>query len=206
MPILAYRGLGLSASTMGAVMSIAAAGAVIGTFFAQRVSRRLGAARMMPVSIFLHSFVGLGILLAPMLPSAVVLAATLALYGTFMVWYNVSTAAVRQARVPAQDQAVSHAAFRTITWGVIPLSVFASGIIVQLLTGGFGILNAARIAMVFGTLIGAVFAWIPMLGLQGRIVREKAEAQTAAEPAAPDSPAELAPVGEGRRDPGTRTT
>jgi MFS family permease len=184
MPILAYRGLGLSVATMGVVMSVAAAGAVAGTLVAQRVSRRFGPARMMPWSIFLHSVVGLGILAAPLLPSALVLGATQTLYGIFMVWYNVNCAAVRQARVPVRDQAVSHAAFRTITWGVIPLSVFASGIIVTALTGHFGILNASKITMVFGTLIGTLFAALPMAGLQRLINREKAAAATVAPVAA----------------------
>jgi MFS family permease len=159
---------------MGVVMSVAAAGAVVGTFFAQRVSRRLGPARMMPWSIWLHSVVGLGILAAPAFPPAIVLGATLTLYGIFMVWYNVSCAAVRQARVPSADQAVSHAAFRTITWGVIPVSVFVGGVMVNQLTGGFGILNATKITMVIGTLIGTLFAAIPLSGLQSLINREKA--------------------------------
>ena len=174
MPMLAYRGLGLSVATMGVVMSVAAAGAVLGTFIAQRISRLLGPARMMPWSIWLHSVVGLGILAAPALPPAIVLGVTLTLYGIFMVWYNVSCAAVRQARVPASDQAVSHAAFRTITWGVIPVSVFVGGVMVELLTGGFGILNATKITMVIGTLIGTLFAAIPLAGLQTLINREQA--------------------------------
>jgi MFS family permease len=188
MPVLAYRGLGLSVGALGAAMSVAAVGAVIGTLFAQRVSRQLGAARMMPWSIWLHSVVGLGILAAPTLPSAVVLGAVLTLYGIFMVWYNVSTAAVRQARVPSSDQAVSHAAFRTITWGVIPISVFVGGVMVEALTEGYGILNATKITMVIGTLIGTLFAAIPLAPLQGKIDREKEaelqarRAESAAEP------------------------
>lgn len=183
-PMLAYRGLGLSVATMGVVMSIAAAGAVVGTFYARRVSLRLGAARMMPWSIFLHSAVGLGVLAAPALPAAPVLCVTLTFYGIFMVWYNVSTAAVRQARVPVADQAVSHAAFRTITWGVIPLSVFVGGVLVQALTGDYGILNATKITMVFGTLIGTLFAAIPLAGLQARIDRENAALEAADAPGA----------------------
>lgn len=195
MPVLAYRGLGLSVGALGAAMSVAAVGAVLGTFVAPRVSRRLGAARMMPVSIFLHSVVGLGILAAPALPPAIVLGATLTLYGIFMVWYNVSTAAVRQARVPSADQAVSHAAFRTVTWGVIPVSVFMGGVIVELLTDSYGILNATKITMVFGTLIGTLFAALPLLPLQGRIDREKAEAERAA--AAPPEVGSTAPAPAG---------
>jgi MFS family permease len=174
MPMLAYRGLGLSVGTMGVVMSVAAVGAVIGSMYAQRVSKRLGPHRMMPWSIFLHSVVGLGILAAPMLPSALVLGTTLTLYGIFMVWYNVSCAAVRQVRVPVSDQAVSHAAFRTITWGVIPLSVFVGGVLVESLTGGMGVLNATKTTMVFGTLIGTIFAALPLAGLQSMIDRERA--------------------------------
>ncbi len=172
MPLLAYRGLGLSVGTLGAVMSVAAGGAVIGTLFAQRVARRLGAARMMPWSIWLHSVVGLGILAAPVLPAAVVLGVTLTLYGIFMVWYNVSCAAVRLARVPPEDQAVSAAAFRTITWGIIPISVFVGGVLVEALTGPYSVLGATKITMVFGTLIGTLFAAIPLAGLQRLIDRE----------------------------------
>jgi MFS family permease len=187
MPMLAYRGLGLSAGTMGVVMSVAAGGAVIGTLFAQRVSRRLRAS-MMGWSIWLHSFVGLGILFAPLLPGALVLGATLTLYGIFMVWYNVSCAAVRLARVPNEDQAVSAAAFRTITWGIIPVSVFVGGVLVELLTDHYGVLNATKITMVFGTLIGTFFAAIPLAGLQRLIDSEKATA------AADGAPANLDPV------------
>jgi len=172
MPILAYRGLGLSVATLGTVMSVAAAGAVIGSLVAQRVSRLLGPARLIPWSIFLHSLVGLGILATPALPAAWVLGATLTLYGVFMVWYNVSTAAVRQARVPSKDQAVSHAAFRTITWGVIPVSVFVGGILVEALTDRFGVLDAAKITMVFGTLIGTLFAAIPLSRLHSMLTAE----------------------------------
>jgi MFS family permease len=172
LPILAYRGLGMSVGALGAVMSVAAAGAVGGSLVAQRVSRRLGPARLIPWSIFLHSLVGLGVLFAPWLPAAAVLGVTLTLYGIFMVWYNVSTAAVRQARVPSRDQAVSHAAFRTITWGVIPFSVLAGGIIVDAFAGRYGILGAAKWTMVGGTLIGTLFAAIPLAPLAGLLRRE----------------------------------
>ncbi|HEX6873973.1 MAG TPA: MFS transporter [Micromonosporaceae bacterium] len=215
LPVLAYRGLGMSVGALGTTMSVAAVGAVIGTLLVQRVSRWLGPARLMPWAIFLHSAVGLGILAAPALPAALVLGATLTLYGIFMVWYNVSTAAVRQARVPASEQAVSHAAFRTITWGVIPLSVFAGGVIVESLTGTFGILDATKITMVFGTLIGTFFAALPLAPLHAMLRREQAEADRTAQaegtdataaqagtevssdqPSQPSSPAEMATVGE----------
>jgi MFS family permease len=181
LPILAYRGLHLSVATFGTVMSVAAVAAVIGALIAQRASKFLGPARLMPWSVFLHCFVGLGILAAPFLPPAIVLGVTLSLYGLFMVWYNVSTAAVRQARVNPADQAVSHAAFRTITWGVIPFAALLGGVLVEVLTPHFGVLDAAKITMVGGTLIGVLFAWIPEAPTQSRLDRERAAAESADE-------------------------
>jgi hypothetical protein len=134
----------------------------------------------MPWSAFLHSLVGLGVLAAPALPAAAVVGATLSLYGLFMVWYNVSTAAVRQVRVDPADQAVSHAAFRTVTWGVIPLSALMGGVFVELLTPHFGILVAAKITMVGATLIGVLVAWIPLAPTQARLDRERVDADSVA--------------------------
>ncbi|WP_319462751.1 MFS transporter [Micromonospora sp. RTP1Z1] len=175
LPILAYRGLGLSVVAFGTAMSVAAAAAVVGALLAQRANELIGPARMMPWAVFLHCFVGLGVLLAPALPPVIVLGLTLSFYGVFMVWYNVSTAAVRQARVPSSDQAVSHAAFRTVTWGVIPFAALAGGVLVDALTGQFGTLNAAKITMVAGTMIGVLFAWIPLAPSQRRLDREAAQ-------------------------------
>ncbi|GAA3339094.1 hypothetical protein GCM10020358_21590 [Amorphoplanes nipponensis] len=96
-----------------------------------------------------------------------------------MVWYNVSTAAVRQARVDPADQAVSHAAFRTVTWGVIPFAALLGGVLVELLTPHVGVLDAARVTMVGGTLIGVLFAWIPLAPTHSRLARERAAAGAA---------------------------
>lgn len=46
-PLLAYRGLGMSAGTYGLVMSAAAVGAVFGAVAADRISKRFGMGRMM---------------------------------------------------------------------------------------------------------------------------------------------------------------
>lgn len=177
MPQLAYRGLGLSAGTFGTVMSVAAVGAVVGALLTQKVSRLMGPARVMPWAIFLHSAVGLGVLAAPALPSAIVLGATLAAYGFTLVMYNVSTAAVRQVRVANEDQAVSQAAFRTVTWGIIPVAAFMGGVIVDAFTEPAGVLAATKYTMVAATLIGTFLAWIPIVTAHRRITRE-AEAKT----------------------------
>ena len=47
----------------------------------------------------------------------------------------------------ARNQGVMHAAFRTATWGVIPLAALVGGLAVTLLTAPLGILDAARVVM-----------------------------------------------------------
>jgi len=156
LPVLAYRGLGVSVGTLGAAMSVGAAGALVGALVAPKISERLGQGWTMAWALLLHCLVGLGILLAPTLPSGPVIAVTLGFYGFFMSCINVCSAPIRQSRMTADNQGVMHAAFRTATWGVIPLAALAGGWVVTLLTGPIGILDATRVAMVGGTLLAAL--------------------------------------------------
>lgn len=190
MPVLAYQGLGLSVGVFGLVMSFAAVGAVLGSLVAARVSRWLGQARMQAWAIFFHSAVGLGILLAPTLPSAAVLAVTLGFYGFFFTWYNICSQSVRQAWMRPEDQAVIFAAYRTITWGVIPISTFVGGLAVTLLSQQYDILDAAKITMAGATVIG-MCAYIPLAPVQALIDKgrpEPADVTQTAKPTPADEP------------------
>jgi MFS family permease len=111
---------------------------------------------------------GLGVLAAPALPAGPVIAVTMGCYGFFMSCINVCSAPARQSRMSAQHQGVMHAAFRTATWGVIPLAALAGGLAVSLLTGPLGVLDAARWTMVGGTLLAAC-SFLPALGIQSRM-------------------------------------
>jgi MFS family permease len=146
-------------------MSIAAVGAIAGAVAAPYASRRLGSGRMLGLSMVLHSAAGLCILGVPRFPAAVVLCVTLTLYGFFFAWYNINSQSVRQARAPIKDQAVIHGAYRTVTWGVIPISTFVGGAIVTQLAGHMSILDAAKFTMLGATVIG-ISAIIPLAGMQ----------------------------------------
>ncbi|MEV7601080.1 MFS transporter [Kitasatospora sp. NPDC089797] len=165
LPVLAYRGLGVRVGVFGAAMSVAALGALLGAVVAPRLSRRFGLGRTMAWSLLLHCLVGLGVLAAPALPPGPVIAVTMGCYGFFMSCINVCSAPVRQSRMTAHHQGVMHAAFRTVTWGVIPLAALVGGLAVSLLTGPLGVLDAARLAMAGGTLLAAC-SFLPALGLQ----------------------------------------
>ena len=185
LPILAYRGLRLSVGVFGAAMSVAAAGALVGALVAPRISDRLGTGRTMAWSLLSHCLVGLGVLAAPALPAGPVIAVTMASYGFFMSCINVCSAPTRQSRMTPANQGVMHAAFRTATWGVIPLAALVGGLAVTLLTGTLGILNAARVVMVGGTLLAA-FSFVPALGIQP-LLDETRRQQAVAEPALAES-------------------
>jgi MFS family permease len=175
LPVLAYQGLHLSAGTFGTVMSVAAVGSVVGALVAPRVSRRYGTGRILAVSMVLHSASGLGILFAPAVPAPVVLALTMGSYGCFFAWYNICSQAVRQQHMPVADQAVIVGAYRTVTWGVIPLSVFVGGAVVSLLASSMDIHAAATITMVCATVIG-ISSYIPLHSMQSLL--ERASART----------------------------
>jgi len=185
LPVLAYQGLHLSAGVFGTVLSIAALGAVLGAVLAPGVSRRLGSGRMLALSMVAHSAAGLGILAVPRYPAAAVLCLTLTLYGFFFAWYNINSQSVRQARVPIKDQAVIHGAYRTVTWGVIPISAFVGGWVVTRLAGTMDILDAAKYTMVAATVIG-ISSIIPLAGMQRLLDRARPMGEP--EPPVPSEP------------------
>ncbi|HET8642629.1 MAG TPA: MFS transporter [Pseudonocardiaceae bacterium] len=165
LPVLAYSGLGVSVGDFGVAMSIAAAGAVLGAMIAPKISDRLGTGRTMAWGLLLHCLVGLGVLLAPTLPPVPVIAVTLGFYGFFMSCINVCSAPTRQSRMAAENQGVMHAAYRTVTWGVIPVAALAGGLAVTLLAPTLGILDATRVVMAGGTLLAA-FSFLPAVRVQ----------------------------------------
>jgi MFS family permease len=181
LPVLAYRGLGMSVGLLGVAMSVGAAGAVIGALVAPKISDRLGTGRTMAWALLLHCLVGLGVLAAPALPPGPVIAATLGCYGFFMSCINVCSAPTRQSRMSAENQGVMHAAFRTATWGVIPLAALVGGFAVSLLTGPLGILDATRVVMAGGTLLAAL-SFVSAIRIQPLLDAAKREREREPEP------------------------
>jgi MFS family permease len=178
LPILAYRGLGLTAGAFGLAMSVAAIGAFLGALVAPRISARWGMGRTFAFSLLLHNLVALGVLTAPTVPPALAIALTMGCYGFFMSCINVCSAPIRQSRMSANNQGIMHAAFRTATWGIIPLAALAGGLLVTLLTPSIGVLDAARVTMVAGTLLAAC-SFLSAVRVQPLLDREAAASELA---------------------------
>jgi hypothetical protein len=81
----------------------------------------------------------------------------------------------------AENQGVMHAAFRTLTWGVIPLAALVGGLSVSLLTGPVGVLDAARWTMAGGTILAA-FSFVSAIRIQPLLDAAEAASQAAPEP------------------------
>lgn len=161
-----YEGLGMSAGSYGAVLSIAAPGAIAGAVFAPKITRRFGVGRAMTTAAFAEPVFILGVAATPALPASVVLAASGMCAGFFQTLYVINSVSVRQARVGAAEQTATHATYRTLIYGVVPLGAFAGGSAVSLLTPELGPLGAAK-SVVLGSAVVAMIAALPLLGIQG---------------------------------------
>jgi MFS family permease len=178
LPILAYRGLGLTAGAFGLAMSVAAVGAFLGALAAPRISARWGMGRTFAFALLAHNLVALGVLTAPTVPPALAIAVTMGCYGFFMSCINVCSAPIRQSRMSVHNQGIMHAAFRTATWGIIPLAALTGGLLVTLLTPTIGVLDAARVTMVAGTLLAAC-SFLSAVRVQPLLDREAAARELA---------------------------
>ena len=119
----AVRELGLSAATLGLLLSIGSVGALLGALLTDRLARRIGVGRAMWISAVVSN---LGVLLIPAAAGRpavvlVVLGTAFFLQGLGMTGTNVHTYAIRQAVTPAAMLGRSSAAYRVLTYGFVPL-------------------------------------------------------------------------------------
>ena len=91
---------------------------------------------------------------------------------------NVCSAPIRQARMSVNNQGIMHAAFRTATWGIIPLAALTGGLLVTLLTPSMGVLDAARVTIAAGTLLAAC-SFLSAIRVQPLLDREAAASELA---------------------------
>jgi len=152
--VYAVRSLDLSAGAIGAIFSIGAVGALVGSVTAMRLSRRFGIG---PTTIASTLFQGPTMLVFAAAPSGnaaipVLVAAQLVL-GFAIVTYNIVQVSYRQAICPARLQGRMNSAMRFIVWGTIPLGTLAGG--------ALGTWVGLRETIVIGAIGGGLsFLWI----------------------------------------------
>ncbi|AEE45275.1 MFS transporter [Cellulomonas fimi] len=127
--IYALRVLGLDTAAFGTVLSAGAIGGLVGAVAADRLSRLVGEARIIPVSALL--FVPAAALppLAAVVdwPPQVLLIAGGALFSFAVVVYNVAQVSFRQRLCPPALLGRMNASVRFFVWGTMPLGGLLGG-------------------------------------------------------------------------------
>ncbi|GIG86820.1 MFS transporter [Plantactinospora endophytica] len=122
--------MGLSAQAYGVLLTSVAAGSVLGSFVAERVSRRLGRARTLGLTVVGHVLMyGVpAVTTSPVLVGAAFLVG--ATGGT--IW-NVITVSLRQRITPDRLLGRANSVNRLVAWGTLPLGAAAGGLLAQFL-------------------------------------------------------------------------
>jgi MFS family permease len=182
--LYALRHLGLDAAGLGVVFSASAVGGLLGALSADRLSRRVGEGRILPVTAlaFAPAF-ALTPLAAPLrtlgVPPEVPLVAGGVLLSFAVVVYNVAQVSFRQRLCPPALLGRMNASVRFIVWGTVPLG----GLLGGWLGSTLGVLPTLWISAA-GAVVGALPVVLsPLVGM--RELPGPAPAPEADEPALP---------------------
>jgi MFS family permease len=168
--ILLYvvRDLGMTAGTIGLVLSVGSIGALIAALTANRIGKWLGVGPTIVLSAVL--FGPPLLILAAMPPELAVPLAAVALFlATFSgVVYNINQVSFRQAITPERMQGRMNATMRFIVWGTIPFGN---------IIGGFlgGIIGLHETLWISGIL--SFIPFLPVLFSPVRTIREMPASQ-----------------------------
>jgi len=155
--VYAIRVLSLSAAVLGALLTAAGCGAVVGSLAAAAAGLRLGTAKVLSC--------GAGIAAASLAAAPVptgeaapfVLGPALFLYGFGVGLFNVHAVAFRQAVTPADSQGRVNAGYRMLTFGAVPAGAVAAGFAGELI-GTRSTIACAVVALLAGMSLFAVLA------------------------------------------------
>ncbi|MFT4014803.1 MAG: MFS transporter [Paracoccus sp. (in: a-proteobacteria)] len=120
--------LGLSSAEYGLVLAAGAVGGIAGGFLGERVVRWMGAGPAARWMLFLSAPAFAGIALAPNAWSLGLILALFELSG--LVWNTVSVS-TRQRVIPDHLLGRVNSAYRLLAWGMMPVGVMLSGLIVR---------------------------------------------------------------------------
>ncbi len=143
--------LGLDAATFGLLMTGGAAGGVLGSLLARRISKWLGSGTSLFVVLAGSAMTLGGIGFTTSWPVVWALFALNAFLG--VVW-NVITVALRQTIIPDQLLGRVNSVYRFLAWGMMPIGSLVGGVLVAVSEAPWGRVTALRVPFWFA---GAVF-------------------------------------------------
>ncbi|WP_063784098.1 MFS transporter [Streptomyces sp. SBT349] len=166
--------LGVTGAGFGLLLACGAAGSLLATLTATSLSRRLGTAGAIHLSMALATASGLIVGLTGI---TAVVGVALAVSGFSVVMWNITTVSLRQTLVPDGLAGRVNGAHRLVTFGVMPLGALGGGVFTDLL--------GLRAPFLYGGLLMLLLTLLA-LPLLGQATVRAAEATAAAEPEAPE--------------------
>jgi len=163
--------MGLSNAGYGTLLASLGIGALLGTWLAVPVERRLGRARTLALSVVL----GAGSLIVPLVTAnAVAVGASMVVGGLEIVLWNVITVSLRQRISPDHLLGRVNACYRLVGWGTMPLGALVGGLVAETL--GLRVVFALAAGAVLVLLVG--FRFVTESGIQRAEAAARAQEPT----------------------------
>ena len=172
--VFAVRELGLSAATIGAILSLGSIGALLAAVTAKRLGDLLGVGRTIIVCGLLFGPGTLLIAFAPTEYPEPFLIAAIAIVGYGGTLFNVTMISLVQAITPDRILGRANASRRFVVWGVIPIGGVVAGVLAETI--------GLRQTMVVGSL-GAILSIVPILASPIRSIGRMSELEDQSSPA-----------------------
>lgn len=151
--------LGLSARAYGLILASGAVGGILGGWCAEHIIQWLGPAK---AAQWMTLFSAPAFLAIAFAPGPVALGLTLALFEfTGLIWNTVSVS-YRQRAIPDALLGRVNSLYRLMAWGMMPIGLLLSGLIVRMSEGFFGRDTALILPFLVaaaGALVLGVLAW-----------------------------------------------
>ena len=158
----AQENLGLSAQTYGLVLAAGAVGGIAGGLFGGRVVQALGQAR---TAQWILASSAPAFAVMALAPNAWLLAAVFAVFEFTGLTWNIVSVSYRQRAIPDAMLGRVNSLYRLLAWGMMPVGLLLSGVIVMLAEGPLG-RPAALILPFWAAALGAAIltwgAWYPL--------------------------------------------
>jgi MFS family permease len=155
----AQENLQLSAQAYGLTLAGGAVGGIAGSLLGERIARRLGPTRTMQWTLMASGPCYLGMALAPGAWTLALCFAAMEFSG--LVW-NVVSVSTRQRMIPDALLGRVNSIYRLLAWGMMPLGLILSGVVVSL--GEVFLSRSAALVLPFwvaalGSTLAAIAVW-----------------------------------------------
>ncbi len=128
--LFAQEVLELDATQFGILLTAAAAGAVLGSFLAPKISERIGQGASLFVSI---GAFGLTLAVIGLTSSAIVVWVMFAVQSIFVMLWNIITVSLRQSLIPDNLLGRVNSVYRFLGWGMMPIGAILGGVLVSVM-------------------------------------------------------------------------